>query len=287
MRYRFIDGEKAYHRVERLCALMQVSRSGYYAWAGRGMSRKQRQDMVLLSHIRSEFEISHYSYGRPRMVEELKAKGFAVSHTRIGRLMRENGIAAIRCRKKRYKSNAAMPSFGYAPNLLDQDFESGHPNQKWVADISYIPTLQGWIYLAVVMDLYSRRIVGWQMSDRMKQDLALNALHMAIVLRAPKAAGLIHHSDRGSQYCSSRYQMMLKQHGIIASMSGKGNCYDNAVVEAFFKTLKAELVWRIKFKTREQAERIIHDYIVNFYNAKRRHSTLGNISPMMYEKLAA
>lgn len=286
MRYRFIDGKKAYHPVERLCALMQVSRSGYYAWAGRVMSRKQRQDMVLLAHIKSEFESSHYSYGRPRMVEELRAKGFAVSHTRIGRLMRENGIAAIRCRKKRYKRNALMPSLGYAPNILDQNFASGQPNQKWVADISYIPTLQGWIYLAVVMDLYSRRIVGWQISDRMKQDLALNALNMAISLRAPKA-GLIHHSDRGSQYNASRYQMMLKQHGITPSMSASGNCYDNAVVEAFFKTLKAELVWRINLKTREQAERIIHDYIVNFYNAKRRHSTLGNISPMMYEKLAA
>jgi putative transposase len=286
MRYRFVDEEKAYYRVERLCALMQVSRSGYYAWAGRGMSRKQRQDMVLLAHIRSEFESSHHSYGRPRMVEELKAKGFAVSHTRIGRLMRENGIAAIRCRKKRYKRNTVMPSLGYAPNLLDQNFESGQPNQKWVADISYILTSQGWVYLAVVMDLYSRRIVGWHMSDRMKQDLALKALNMAIALRAPKA-GLIHHSDRGSQYSATQYQMVLKQHGIIPSMSGKGNCYDNAVVEAFFKTLKAELVWRIKFKTREQAERIINDYIVNFYNAKRRHSTLGNISPMMYEKLAA
>lgn len=286
MRYRFIDGEKAYHRVERLCALMQVSRSGYYAWAGRGISRKQRQDMVLLAHIRSEFESSHYSYGRPRMVEELKAKGFAVGHTRIGRLMRENGIAAIRCRKKRYRRNAVTPSLGYAPNLLNQNFESPQPNQKWVADISYIPTLEGWVYLAVVMDLYSRRIVGWKMSNRMKQDLSLKALDMAVALRAPKG-GLIHHSDRGSQYSASHYQMTLKQNGMTSSMSGKGSCYDNAVVEAFFKTLKAELVWRIKFKTREQAERIIHDYIVNFYNAKRRHGALENMSPMMYEKLAA
>lgn len=286
MRYGFVHEEKAHHPVERLCALMQVSRSGYYAWAGRGMSHKQRQDMVLLAHIRSEFESSHYSYGRPRMVEELRAKGFAVSHTRIGRLMRENGIAAIRCRKKRYKRNTVMPSLGYAPNLLDQNFESNRPNQKWVADISYILTSQGWIHLAVVMDLYSRRIVGWRMSDRMKQDLALNALRMAVALRAPKA-GLIHHSDRGSQYSATQYQMMLKQHGITPSMSGKGNCYDNAVVESFCKTLKAELVWRVELKTREQAERIIHDYIVNFYNAKRRHGALGNISPMMYEKLAA
>lgn len=286
MRYRFIDAEKAYYPVGRLCAWMKVSRSGYYAWAGRGASARQRHDMVLLAHIRSEFESSHYSYGRPRMVEELKAKGFAVGHTRIGRLMRENDIQAIRSRRQRYKQNAVMPCFGYASNLLEQDFTTDRPNQKWVADISYIPTLQGWIYLAVVMDLYSRRIVGWSMSDRMKQDLALNALKMAIALRRP-GAGLIHHSDRGSQYTATDYQIMLKEHGITPSMSGKGNCYDNAVVESFFKTLKAELVWRIKFKTREQAERTINDYIMNFYNRKRRHSTLGNMSPMMYEQLAA
>lgn len=286
MRYRFIDAEKAYYPVGRLCCLMKVSRSGYYAWAGRGPSARQRHDMVLLAHIRSEFESSHYSYGRPRMVEELKDKGFAVSHTRIGRLMRENGIQAIRSSKKRYRQSAVMPSFGYAPNLLEQDFTADRANRKWVADISYIPTLQGWIYLAVIMDLYSRRIVGWAMSDRMKQDLALNALKMAVALRRPDAE-LIHHSDRGSQYAATDYQMMLKKHSITPSMSGRGNCYDNAVAESFFKTLKAELVWRIKFKTREQAERTIHDYIMNFYNRKRRHSTLGNISPMMYEQLAA
>jgi len=286
MRYRFIDAEKAYYPVGRLCVWMKVSRSGYYAWAGRGASARQRHDMVLLAHIRSEFESSHYSYGRPRMVEELKAKGFAVGHTRIGRLMRENDIQAIRSRRQRYRQSAVMPCFGYAPNLLEQDFTTDWPNQKWVADISYIPTLQGWIYLAVVMDLYSRRIVGWSMSDRMKQGLALNALKMALALRRPEA-GLIHHSDRGSQYTATDYQIMLKEHGITPSMSGKGNCYDNAVVESFFKTLKAELVWRIKFKTREQAERTINDYIMNFYNRKRRHSTLGNMSPMMYEQLAA
>lgn len=286
MRYRFIDTEKAYHQVGRLCDMMQVSRSGYYAWAGRGTSARQRHDMVLLAHIRSEFESSHYSYGRPRMVEELKAKGFAVGHTRIGRLMRENNIAGIRHRKKRYQRSAVMPSFGYAPNVLDQDFTSSQANRKWAADISYIPTLQGWIYLAVIIDLYSRRVIGWCMSDRMKHDLTLNALKMAVTLRRPDS-GLIHHSDRGSQYASKDYQMMLKKHGFIPSMSGKGNCYDNAVVEAFFKTLKAELVWRVKFETREQAETTINDYIMNFYNRTRRHSTLGNMSPMMYEKLAA
>ena len=286
MRYRFIDAEKAHHQVNRLCRLLAVSRSGYYAWSSRPASKRAREDRVLLTHIRAEFESSHYSYGRPRMVEELKASGWAVGHTRIGRLMRESGIQAIRCRKKRYQRRGLMPSFGYASNLLDQNFTASKPNEKWVVDISYIATIRGWVYLAVVMDLYSRRIVGWHMSDRMKQDLALEALKMAIALRRP-SPGLIHHSDRGSQYVATDYQMTLKQHGIMSSMSGKGNCYDNAVVEAFFKTLKAELVWRMKFESREQAERTINEYIMNFYNRKRRHSTLGNISPMAYEKLAA
>lgn len=287
MRYRFIDAEKAHHQVNRLCRLMSVSRSGYYAWSSRPISRRAREDMVLLTHIKAEFESSHYSYGRPRMVEELKAKGWNVSHTRVGRLMRENGIRAVRSRKRRYQQPGVInPSFGYAPNLLAQNFQANNPNEKWVVDISYIPTMRGWIYLAVVMDLFSRRIVGWHMSDRMRHDLALQALNMAIAIRRPEP-GLIHHSDRGSQYVATEYQMTLEKHGIASSMSSKGNCYDNAAVEAFFKTLKAELVWRIKFETREQAERIINDYILNFYNRKRRHSTLGNISPVEYEKQAA
>jgi len=286
MRYRFINAERAHYQVDRLCALFEVSRSGYYAWRTRPASKRSREDLVLLTHIRAEFESSHYSYGRPRMVEELKAKGLPVGHTRIGRLMRENGIQAIRCRKKRYQRPGLVPSLGYAPNLLDQNFRAGKPNEKWGVDISYIATLRGWVYLAVVMDLYSRRIVGWYMSDRMKQDLALRALKMAIALRRPEP-GLIHHSDRGSQYVANAYQMALQQHSIKPSMSGKGNCYDNAVVEAFFKTLKAELVWRVEFENRQQAQRTINEYIMNFYNQKRRHSTLGNMSPMAYEKLAA
>lgn len=251
------------------------------------MSKRKRQDIVLLAHIRAEFEASYYSYGRPRMVEELREKGFNVGHTRVGRLMRDNGLKAIRTRKRRYQSyNRIVPSMGYSPNLLEQNFTAKAPNKKWVADISYIATSQGRLYLAVVMDLYSRRIIGWSISNRMKQDLALRALQMAITLRYPDA-GLVHHSDRGSQYTATAYQMLLTQHEINSSMSGKGNCYDNAAVESFFKNIKSELIWRTTFKTRLQAERMIYDYINNFYNAKRRHSTLGNISPMRYEKLTA
>lgn len=164
------------------------------------MSKHQRQDIVLLTHIRAEFKASYYSYGRPRMVEELREKVFNVGHTRVGRLMRDNGLKAIRTHKRRYQSyNRIIPSMGYSPNLLEQDFTAKAPNQKWVVDISYIATSQGWLYLAVVMDLYSRRIVGWSISNRMKQDLALRALQMAITLRCP-GAGLVYHSDRGSQY---------------------------------------------------------------------------------------
>lgn len=286
MRYKFIAAEKADRNIRRLCALLQVSRAGYYAWRGRPVSKRARENIVLLTHIKAEFTASHYSYGRPRMVAELQDKGFNVSHTRVGRLMRENNIKAIRTRKKRYHKKGVVPSLGFAPNRLEQDFKATAPDQKWVVDISYIATARGWMYLAVVMDLYSRRIIGWHISDRMKRDLALEALQMAITLRKP-TTGLVHHSDRGSQYTSNEYQMLLKQNDIQSSMSGKGNCYDNAAVESFFKTLKAELVWRINFKTREQATRIINDYIMNFYNRKRRHSTLGNISPIMYEQLAA
>jgi len=285
MRYRFINAEKARGNVGRLCGLFYVSRAGFYAWKSRMLSNRQRDDAVLLAHIRAEFETSHRSYGRPRMVEELRELGFKVGHTRVGRLMRENGIQAVRTRKFKRTANAHF-SFGFAPNLLEQNFEAPKPNEKWAVDISYIETRQGWLYLAVVMDLHSRRIVGWEVSDRMKRDLALRALKMAIALRKPEP-GLVHHSDRGSQYCSNQYQMLLKRHGFEVSMSGKGNCYDNAPVEAFFKTIKAELIWRTRFETRLDAERTIFGYINDFYNPRRRHSALGNISPAAYEKLAA
>lgn len=285
MRYQFINAEKADNNASRLCDLFKVSRAGFYAWKSRPTSLRSQEDKLLLAHIRSEFESSHRSYGRPRMVEELREAGFLVGHHRVGRLMRENGIQAIRTRKaRRYYSHT--PSLGFAPNLLKQDFTAMAANQKWSVDISYIETRRGWLYLAVVIDLYSRKVVGWTVSDRIKKDLALRALRMAIILRRPRS-GLIHHSDRGSQYCATDYQMELKRNGIQISMSGKGNCYDNAPVEAFFKTLKAELVWRTKFETREQAERSIGNYINTFYNRRRRHSALGNISPMRYEKIAA
>jgi putative transposase len=200
---------------------------------------------------------------------------------RVARLMRDNGLKALQ--KRRYKKTTDSGHGGpVAANLLDQDFACDGPDQKWGADISYIWTAEGWLYLAIVLDLYSRRIVGWATSDRLKKDLALRALQRAIALRRP-SPGLIQHTDRGSQYCSDDYQRLLKAHGIIPSMSGKGNGYDNAMVETVFKTIKSELIWRISFQTRSAAELALGRYIDGFYNPRRRHSALGYKSPASFE----
>ena len=200
----------------------------------------------------------------------------------------EAGVATIRVdRKRKYKvTTDSAHSLGLAPNLLDGDFSCSGANQKWASDISYIWTQEGWLYLAVVLDLYSRRVIGWAVSDRLKKGLAIRALEMAIAHRKPPI-GCIHHSDRGSQYCSHDYRKLLTKHGFKASMSGKGNCYDNAVVEAFFKTIKAELIWRYIWPTRRSAHRAIFDYINGFYNPRRRHSANGGKSPLAFERLAA
>jgi transposase InsO family protein len=234
--------------------------------------------MVVLAHIKEQSRLSLGSYGRPRMTEELKEVGIDVGHRRVGRLMRENGIVVERTRKFKATTDSDH-TFNIAPNLLDRDFMADRPNQKWAGDISYIWTREGWLYLAVILDLHSRRVIGWAVSNRMKRDLAIRALKMAIALRSPPF-GCIFHSDRGSQYCSHDYQKVLREHGLQASMSGKGNCYDNAAVETFFKTIKAELIWRRSWETRRQAETAIFQYINGFYNPRRRHSALGGKKPL-------
>lgn len=284
-RFAFIETWKKAYPIERLCRVLAVTSRGFRAWRSRPMSQRQRVDLRLLVHIKEAYKLSRRTYGRPRMVEELKDMGFAVGHRRIGRLMRDNGIKAIRTRKYKATTNSKH-GYAIAPNLLDRDFTAVVPNQKWSVDISYIWTGEGWVYLAVVMDLHSRRIIGWAVSNRMKRYLAIQALQMAITLRRPPR-GCIHHSDRGSQYCSGDYQKLLTKHGFEVSMSGKGNCYDNAVVETFFKTLKAELIWRHVWQTRKQVQMALFNYINGFYNPKRRHSTLGGLSPMAFEKQAA
>jgi putative transposase len=284
MRFKLIDAAKEDFPVQRLCQVLEVSPSGYFAWRSRPASLRQREDLVLLAHIRSAFTLSNGTYGSPRMTRELQDEGLKVGRRRTARLMRENGLKARQ--KRRFKRTTdSQHGFPIAPNLLEQDFSAGRPNLKWNADISYVWTNEGWLYLAVVLDLFARRVVGWAVSDRLHQELALKALRKALAIRRP-SAGLIHHADRGSQYCSTAYQAELRKHEIQISMSGKGNCFDNAVVETFFKTLKSELVWRTVFETRAEAKQAIGRYIDGFYNSVRRHSTLDYVSPVQFERLA-
>ena len=283
MRFRFIDAERAglAMPIFRLCRLLQVSVSGFYAWRNRGPSQRQLDDMVLLAHVRAAFRRSRESYGAERVHHELAENGIEVGRHRVARLMRGNGLSPKR-KQKFKKTTDSQHNKAVASNLLDQNFSAEAPNEKWAADISYIWTAQGWLYLAVMLDLYSRRVIGWAVGARMTSDLPLRALNRAIALRQP-GAGVIHHSDRGSQYCSDAYQARLGELGFLASMSGKGNCYDNAVVETFFKTIKSELIWRTVFMSRSQAETGIAGYIDGFYNPVRRHSTLDFTSPVKFE----
>lgn len=284
MRFKLIDAAKEDFPVKRLCKVLDVSQSGYFTWRSRPASCRQREDLVLLAHIRSAFALSRGTYGSPRMTRELQDGGLTVSRSRTARLMRENGLKARQ--KRRFKRTTdSHHAFPVAANLIDQDFSADRPNQKWNADISYVWTSEGWLYLAVVLDLFARRVVGWAVSDRLHKELALEALRKALAIRQPEK-GLIHHSDRGSQYCSLAYQAELRKHDIQISMSGTGNCFDNAVVETFFKTLKTELVWRTVFQTRAEAKDAIGRYIDGFYNPVRRHSTLDYVSPVQFERLA-
>jgi putative transposase len=285
MKFPFIDAAKEEFPVQRLCKVLGVSQSGYFAWRSRPASRRQRDDLVLLAHVRSAFVLSNGTYGSPRMTRELQDQGLRVGRRRTARLMRENGLRARQPRRFR-RTTDSLHAFPVAPNLLDQDFTASGPNEKWGADLSYIWTQEGWLYLAVVIDLYARRVVGWAVSDRLHKELALAALRRALAVRRP-ATGLIHHSDRGSQYCSIEYQAELRKHGLLISMSGKGNCYDNSMVETFFKTLKSELVWRTRFQTRSEAREALARYIDGFYNPTRRHSALDFVSPAQFERRTA
>ncbi|WP_085978289.1 MULTISPECIES: IS3-like element ISRosp1 family transposase [Roseobacteraceae] len=285
MRFRFVEEHRGSFPAARLCEVVGVSARGLRAFRSRPASRRQRSDLVTLAHIKEQSRLSLGSYGRPRMTEELKEIGLNVGHRRVGRLMRQNGISVVRTRKHKVTTDSDH-KFNIAPNLLDRNFSADLPNQKWAGDISYVWTREGWLYLAVILDLHSRRVIGWAVSNRMKRDLAIRALNMAIAFRQPPK-GCIHHTDRGSQYCSHDYQKILRQNGFKVSMSGKGNCYDNAAVETFFKTIKAELIWRHPWETRRKAEMAIFEYINGFYNPRRRHSALGWKSPVAFERKVA
>ena len=284
MSFAFIEAEKASFPIHRMCHALGVSQSGYFAWRGRPACQRQRQDMVYLAHIRTAFTLSNGTYGSPRMHRDLVDDGHRIGRHRTARLMRENGLVA-RQKRRLKRTTDSEHAWPVAPNLLSQNFETDQPDRKWGADISYIWTAQGWLYLAIVLDLHSRRVIGWATSDRLKRSLAIDALRRAIKNRNP-APGLLHHSDRGSQYCSVDYQAELRKHGILISMSGKGNCYDNSMVETFFKTIKSELIWSVAWQTRQQAENAIARYIDGFYNPVRRHSSLNFQSPIAFERKA-
>jgi putative transposase len=285
MRFKLVDAAKKDFPVQRLCKVLEVSPSGYFAWKSRPASLRQREDLVRLAPVRSAFALSNGTYGSPRMTRELQDTGLAGGRRRTARLRRENGLRARQPRRFK-RTTDSLHAFPVAPNLLEQHFTTERPDEKWGADLSYIWTREGWLYLAVVIDLYARRVVGWAVSDRLHKELVLTALRRALVVRRPEA-GLLHHSDRGSQYCSIASQAELRQHGVLISMSGKGNCYDNAMVETFFKTLKVELVWRTAFQTRAEARDALARSIDGFYNPLRRHSALGFISPAQFERRTA
>jgi putative transposase len=281
VRYALIrDHSKEFH-VENACRVLKVSVSGYYAWSGRGSSQREIKDARLIDKIRGIYEASDGVYGVRRIHRQLIADGEKCSRNRVARLMRRCGLAARRKRKFRVTTDSKH-SFPVAQNLLAREFFSAGPNQVWASDITYVWTDEGWLYLAAVIDLHSRMVVGWSMSERLERSLVLDALSMAVGRRDPRP-GLIHHSDRGSQYASDDYQKALARQGMLCSMSRKGDCWDNAVVESFFSSLKTERVHHRLYRSRAEARRDIFEYIEVFYNRVRLHSTLGYISPADFE----
>ena len=282
MKYAFIKNHAEEHKTARLCAVLGVSRSGCYGWLARPESERAATDRQLLGKIRGVHRRTREAYGAVKTWKALQAAGVACGKHRVARLRCQHGIEAKR--KRRFRAAAKHRQLAPpAPNLLQRRFTVTRPDRVWVGDITYIPTHAGWLYLAVLLDLYSRKVVGWAMSDRLTQELAASALAMAVEQRRP-AKGLLHHSDQGSQYSAIRYRAALAASGIAASMSRKGNAWDNAVAESFFSNLKNELVHHRDFKTREQARSEIFDYIEIFYNRQRVHSTLQYVSPADYEK---
>jgi transposase InsO family protein len=283
--FAFIQQHRKTWPVTLMCRVLDVSASGFYAWLSRPASAQQQRRDKLLVEIRAVHAETKHRYGSPRIHAELRASGVACCVNTVAKLMADNAIRAKTARKFRTTTDSrhALP---VAANVLDRQFEPKEPDEKWVADITYIPTREGWLYLAVVEDLYSRRVVGWSMADHMESRLVVDALEMAIRWRLPKE-GLLAHSDRGSQYASEHYQGLLCRHGIQCSMSGKGQCWDNAPMESFFASLKKELVHDEDYDTRAQARASIFEYIETFYNPKRRHSSLGYVSPADYERAQA
>ncbi len=282
MKYGFIHEHRHLFPIIRMCQVLGVSENGYYNWRKRGKSQRKRDDDSIAERIEDAYDANRGVYGSPRIHVELKAQGIHCGRKRIVRLMQEKGISARRkrCKARTTNSNHSSP---IAPNLLERDFAADAPNKKWVTDITYIATYEGWLYLAGVLDTYSRKIIGWAMGKQHDAELVREALRMALIQRQP-GADLVHHSDRGSEYASTRYQELLHQHNIQISMSRKGDCYDNSMIESFWGTLKEEGIGEAIFSSRKEAETALFDYIEVFYNRKRRHSSLGYLSPVDFEK---
>ena len=285
MRYRVIQEHDRRYLIRLMCRALAVSPAGYYAWRTRPESHRSVRNRALLSTIRVIHRASRETYGSPSIWDALLKQGHDVGEHRVARLMRAEGIRAKTVKKWRAttQSNHRLP---VAENTLNRQFMVEAPNRVWAGDLTYVWTTEGWLYLAVILDLYSRLVVGWAMGHRLTVELAEQALTMALANRNPQA-GLLHHSDRGSQYAAMRYQRLLGEHGITPSMSRTGNCWDNACVESFFGTLKRELVYHRRYETREAARQDIFEYIEVFYNRQRRHSTLGYHSPAEYEARTA
>ena len=282
MKYEFMKHNRHKFSIQKMSRVLNVSRSGYYRFIHAEPSARSKENERLIARIKAIHKESRQTYGSPRIHAELLSLGEVCSRKRVGRLMKKAGIGAKM--KKHFKvTTKANPKAKVAPNLLNKDFTANAPNQRWVADLTYVATLEGWLYVAIVLDLFSRKVVGLAMDERMTSGLVLRALEQAILHRQPET-GLIHHSDRGSQYTSQNCQSLLALHGLIASMSSTGNCFDNAAAESFFHTLKTEHVYFECYKTHKQAKESIFEYIEVFYNRKRRHSTLGYLSPEFFEK---
>jgi len=281
MRFAFIDAEKALWPVEVQCEVLGVSRSGYYAWKARPEAPRTREDAEVVVEIKAASEVGRGNYGSPRVHRELRARGRRISRKRVERLMRQEGIVARKKRRFR-KTTDSNHSHPIAPNVLERNFHVELPDTAWVTDVTYVWTHEGWLYLAAILDLFSRRVVGWAVSANNDRALAISALDRATMARAP-AVGLVHHSDRGSVYASSDYGNALTNIGAVKSMSRKGDCWDNAVAESFFATIKGEMIDHEDYQTRAAAIAAIGDYIDGFYNPCRRHSALGYVSPIEFE----
>jgi putative transposase len=286
MKFRLIEDQRDTFRVRAMCDVLSVSPAGYYAWRSRPESHRKAVNRALLAEIRRVHAAHRGRYGAPRVHATLRAEGHTASRSRVERLMRHHGIRPRMPRRVRVRTTDSHHDLPVAPNLLEQTFVATRPNQDWLADITYVPTAEGWLYLAVVLDLFTRKIVGWSMRDHLRAELAIAALSMATQRQRP-APGLIHHSDRGSQYAAADYRKALNEAGLVQSMSRKGNCWDNAPMESYFGTMKTELVYQVRYPTRDAAQRDLFAYIEGYYNRQRLHSALGYITPEQAERQAA